>query len=109
MDGVARDTGTTARVDYLVIRDAFRLDEKDAVVSAFQSAFRELSGEPLVTGPKPFIDDGNSFYGLRQVPAITHGPRAGGQHTLKEWMSIDDMLRVVRLYALTAIAYCAGA
>src|SRR5260221_699156 len=31
VDGVARDTGTMARVDYLVIRDAVRLDEKDAV------------------------------------------------------------------------------
>jgi acetylornithine deacetylase/succinyl-diaminopimelate desuccinylase-like protein len=107
VDGVARDTGTMAKLDYLVIRDAFRLDEKDAVVGAFQSAFKQLSGEPLVTGPKPFIDDGNSFWGIRQIPTITHGPRAGGQHTLKEWMSIEDMLRVVRLYALTAIEYCA--
>ncbi len=108
VDGVARDSGTQARVDFTFIRDAFQLDEKDAVVSAFQSAFKVLSGTPLATGPKPFIDDGNSFWGLRQVPAITHGPRAGGQHTLKEWMSIDDMLRVVHLYALTAVAYCAG-
>jgi succinyl-diaminopimelate desuccinylase len=96
-----------ARVEFCFIRDAFRLDEGDALVSAFQSAHRTLSGKPLTTGPKPFCDDGNSFWGIRQLPAITHGPRAGGQHTLKEWMSIDDMLRVAHLYALTAVTYCA--
>jgi acetylornithine deacetylase/succinyl-diaminopimelate desuccinylase-like protein len=103
---VARDSGTQARIDYCFIRDAFHLDERDPLVTAFQGAFRQLSGQPLTTGPKMFIDDGNSFYGLRRVPCVTHGPRAGGQHTLKEWMSIDDMLRVAHLYALTAVAYC---
>ena len=52
------------------------------------------------------MDDGNSFYGLRRLPAITHGPRAGGQHTVHEWVEIDDLVRVAHLYALTAAAYC---
>jgi len=52
------------------------------------------------------VDDGNSFHGLRGLPAITHGPRAGGQHTVHEWVEIDDLARVARLYALTAAAYC---
>jgi acetylornithine deacetylase/succinyl-diaminopimelate desuccinylase-like protein len=108
VDGVARDSGTQARVDFIFIRDAFRLNEADALVSAFQESYRNLNGQPLATGSKPFCDDGNSFWGLRQVPAITHGPRSGGQHTLKEWASIDDLMRVARLYALTALRYCQG-
>jgi acetylornithine deacetylase/succinyl-diaminopimelate desuccinylase-like protein len=103
---IAHDSRTEARVEFRFIRDAFRLDESAAIVSAFQSAYRSLSGTPLVTGPKPFVDDGNSFWGIRQVPAITHGPRSGGQHTVSEWMSIDDMVRVAHLYALTAAIYC---
>ena len=39
---------------------------------------------------------------------ISHGPRAGGQHTVKEWVSIEDMVRVAHLYALTAVLYCGG-
>jgi di/tripeptidase len=39
------------------------------------------------------------------VPAITHGPTAGGAHTLDEWVSIDDLERVALLYALTAACY----
>jgi acetylornithine deacetylase/succinyl-diaminopimelate desuccinylase-like protein len=103
-----RDTGTTVGLGYTPIRDAFRLEPDDPLVMAFQQAYRAVSGRPLPVGPKPFIDDGNSFYGLKRVPAITHGPRAGGQHTVKEWVEIDDLVRVAHLYALTAVLYCAG-
>ncbi len=54
------------------------------------------------------MDDGNSFWGLGGVAAITHGPRAGGQHTVHEWVEIDDLVRVATLYALTAVLYCGG-
>ena len=106
---VAAQTRTTITTDYRVIRDAFVLDTNDPLVRFFQTAYETISGRPLATGPKPFIDDGNSFWGLKRVPAITHGPRAGGQHTLNEWVSIDDLERIAHLYALTAVLYCAGA
>jgi acetylornithine deacetylase/succinyl-diaminopimelate desuccinylase-like protein len=106
--GVQRDTGVTADVEFRFIRDAFHLDAADPLVRAFQRAHTAVSGAPLPTGPKPFVDDGNSFYGLRRTPAITHGPRAGGQHTVNEWVSIDDLVRVAEVYALTAVLYCAA-
>jgi succinyl-diaminopimelate desuccinylase len=105
----AEQTGVTIDLDYVFIRDAFRLDPEHPAVRAFQTAHGRLSGQPLPTGPKPFCDDGNSFYGLRNVPAITHGARSGGQHTLNEWVSLTDLQRVACLYALTAVVYCAGA
>ncbi len=105
---LAHETRTQISAEFTVIRDAFRLDPTDRLVLAFQSAYREQRGEPLPLGPKPFIDDGNSFFGLGPIPAITHGPRAGGQHTVKEWVEIDDMERVAALYALTAVLYCSG-
>jgi acetylornithine deacetylase/succinyl-diaminopimelate desuccinylase-like protein len=101
-------TRTTLDVHYQVIRDAFLLDVTDPLCRNFQRAYETVSGRPLATGPKPFIDDGNSFWGLKQVPAITHGPRAGGQHTLNEWVSIDDLERIAHLYALTAVLYGAA-
>jgi acetylornithine deacetylase/succinyl-diaminopimelate desuccinylase-like protein len=106
LQSVAQETDTIIETDFRFIRDAFRLDLEDPLVSAFQQAHEAISGKPLPIGPKPFVDDGNSFWGLRQLPAITHGPRAGGQHTVNEWVSIDDLERVAHLYALTAVAYC---
>jgi acetylornithine deacetylase/succinyl-diaminopimelate desuccinylase-like protein len=103
---LARDTRTTIDLTWTFIRDAFRLEPNDPLVQAFQQAYTAISGEALALGPKPFVDDGNSFYGLKNIPAITHGPRAGGQHTVSEWVDIDDLVRVAHLYALTAILYC---
>jgi acetylornithine deacetylase/succinyl-diaminopimelate desuccinylase-like protein len=104
--GVARDTGTAVEAEFCPIRDAFRLDSGDPFVETFQQAHEAVSGKRLPLGAKPFCDDGNSFWALAGVPAITHGPQAGGAHTLAEWVSIDDLVRVAHLYALTAVAYC---
>jgi acetylornithine deacetylase/succinyl-diaminopimelate desuccinylase-like protein len=106
LDALARDTGTAVAAEFRFIRDAFFLAEDDPLVTAFQSAYQMIGGAPLPPGAKPFVDDGNSFYGLKGVPAITHGPRAGGQHTVHEWVDIDDLVRVAWLYALTAVLYC---
>jgi acetylornithine deacetylase/succinyl-diaminopimelate desuccinylase-like protein len=101
-----RETGTSIATDFIFIRDGFFLDQNDSLVPAFQQAYQATTGTTLRIGPKPFMDDGNSFWGLGRKPAITHGPKSGGQHTVNEWVSIEDLMRVALLYALTAIAYC---
>lgn len=106
LDGLARDTGATVTVDYRNIRDAFHLDPADPLVAAFQQAHAAVHGAPLPTGPKLFVDDGSSFYGLKRIPSITHGGRAGGAHTVDEWVSIDSLVAVALTYALTAVLYC---
>jgi acetylornithine deacetylase/succinyl-diaminopimelate desuccinylase-like protein len=104
--GLARDTGTTVDVELVPIRDAFYLDQKNDLVAAFQEAYQANAGRPLPIGAKPFCDDGNTFWALGGVPTVTHGPRAGGPHTLNEWVSIDDLVRVACVYAMTAAVYC---
>jgi acetylornithine deacetylase/succinyl-diaminopimelate desuccinylase-like protein len=108
LDQVAGETGTTIACDWLVIRGGFAIDLGDPLIGAFQRSYEAISGRPLATGPKPFVDDGNSFSTLAGVPAITHGPKAGGQHTVSEWVVVDDLVRVARLYAATAVEYCGG-
>jgi succinyl-diaminopimelate desuccinylase len=106
MAGLGAETGTQVELDWRLVRGAFALDLEDPLVKAFQSAYRRLTGEPLKTGPKPFVDDGNSFWSRAGIAAITHGARSGGQHTTEEWASIDDLVRVAHQYALTAVGYC---
>ena len=108
LDELANERGVAVDCNWKHIRDPFQLDVKHGFVDAFQSGYAAMQGKPLPTGSKMFVDDGNSFYGLAGVPAITHGPRAGGQHTVNEWIDIDDMVRVATLYALTAIVYLNG-
>lgn len=107
LEVIASDTCTQVNCEFRFIRDAFKLED-DGLVAAFQSGYEAVQGRPMPVGPKPFVDDGNSFWALAGVPAITHGPKAGGQHTVHEWVSIDDLVRVAQVYALTAVAYCGG-
>jgi acetylornithine deacetylase/succinyl-diaminopimelate desuccinylase-like protein len=106
LDDVSRASRTSIALEYQRVRDAYYLDQEHPFVGTFQRAHEAIAGRPLPIGSKPFVDDGNSFWGLARVPAITHGPLAGGQHTLNEWVSIDDLVRVAHLYALTAILFC---
>ena len=57
-------------------------------------------------GSKPLIDDGHNFVALAGIPALTHGPAATGAHTLQERVSVQELIRVAQVYALTAVAYC---
>ncbi|MFQ3591886.1 MAG: M20/M25/M40 family metallo-hydrolase [Gemmataceae bacterium] len=102
---VAQDTRTQAQTEFCIIRDPFHLAVSDPLVTAFQTAYAQAQGEPLPLAAKPFVDDGNSFFGLGPIPAITHGPRAGGQHTTAEWVEVADLMRVAALYAQTAVLY----
>lgn len=106
VNGLAWDTGTSVDLTYQLVRDAFFLDTSSPFVATFRRAYEATAGRPIPLGAKPFVDDGNSFWARGRRPAITHGPRAGGQHTVEEWASIDDLARVAHLYALTAALYC---
>jgi acetylornithine deacetylase/succinyl-diaminopimelate desuccinylase-like protein len=103
-----RGLGVKADCRWSFTRDAFALDRDHPFVGIFRAAYEAASGRPLLFGPKPFVDDGNTFWSLAGVPAITHGPSAGGPHTLNEWVSIDDLERVALLYAATAASFCPG-
>jgi acetylornithine deacetylase/succinyl-diaminopimelate desuccinylase-like protein len=106
---MSRHVNDIVDLEYQVIRGAFQLDPKTPIVTAFQKAHMAIQGKRLKLGAKPFVDDGNSFWALANVPTITHGPQAGGAHTTSEWVSIDDLVRVAWLYALTAVLYCSPA
>lgn len=107
VDRVCSLTGATAAIRFGQVRDAFALDTESAVVADFQASVRAVSGRELPLGVKPFVDDGNSVWSLARAPAITHGPRAGGQHTVDEWADIGSLVRLAEIYALTAIRFCA--
>lgn len=105
---ISSETGAEIEMQFQVIRDAFELPVEDPLIEAFQTSVEQVRGARLPSGAKPFVDDGSSFWKLAGIPAITHGPKAAGAHTLNEWVSISDLCRVAEVYALTAARYCSG-
>jgi len=87
-------------------RDAFEIAREDPLVTSFQAAHGRVTNKVLPLGAKPFVDDGNCFVQRGGIPAITHGPNAVGAHTVDEVVPVDELVRVARVYALTALAFC---
>lgn len=94
--------GVELALEFRPIREPFVLDLDDPFVETFRTAYRVVAGIPLPFGSKPFVDDGNTFWARAGIPAITHGAVSGGQHTVEEWASIDDLVRLATVLALTA-------
>ena len=106
-EAVAKRHHLTAGLQMATRTEAYTVAASDPVVSAVQEACRAVSGSALPTGPKPFVDDGNRYAFHAGIPALTHGPAASGAHTTGEQVPVAELLRVARVYALTALAYCA--
>ncbi len=106
---LAVESGTRVNlVDWVVPGDAFTVDEQSPLFAAFQGAHEAVTGNVLKVGAKPFIDDGNGFMNVGGVQALTHGPCATGAHTLDEEVPVTELLRVAKVYALTAFDFCQG-
>ncbi|MBW3539399.1 MAG: M20/M25/M40 family metallo-hydrolase [Planctomycetes bacterium] len=103
---VAAETGTSVDGRILRTRDAYEFDPSHRVVACFQASCREVFGRELPVGTKPFVDDGNTFTARTGIPAITHGPDARGAHTVNEEVPVDELVRVARVYAATAVRFC---
>ena len=106
---VAAATGTQIDVEYTEQGGAYQIDADSHLVHAFQQAHTAVAGSPLPLGAKPFVDDGNIYASLGGIPALTHGPAATGAHTLNEAVPVEELVRVAKVYALTAVAFCGGA
>ena len=105
-DEVAAATNTTVQAAFDIPGDAVQLDQDDSLVQAFQAAHTQVAGAPLPFGGKMFVDDGNIFSGEGGIPAITHGPAATGAHTLNEAVTLEELVRVAQVYAMTAVRFC---
>ena len=103
---LAGETRTQIDVTFDRPGDAFSIDPSHPLVTAFQGAYAAVTGGPLPLGDKPFVDDGNLFVGEAGVPALSHGPAATGAHTPYEAVTLDELVRVAQVYALTAVSFC---
>lgn len=103
---IAERHGVHVDLNFQFVRDAYEIDPNSSFAESFQSAHEAVVGARLATGPKPFVDDGNTFVHRGGIPAITHGPNALGAHTVNEEVPVSELVRVAKVYALTALDFC---
>jgi acetylornithine deacetylase/succinyl-diaminopimelate desuccinylase-like protein len=107
LKGVATRSGAQVEVvEWVVTGDAFNIDREEPLIAAFQDAYSTIVGNELPVGAKPFVDDGNSFIAHAGITAITHGPAGLGAHTTQERVPVEELVRVAKVYALSAMHFC---
>lgn len=83
-----------------------RADLPLAFSEALTEAFSSVGSDPVLGGV-PLAADTYVFNLYADTPAITLGPRGGNAHAADEYVEIDDVVDLVRVFARTALSWCA--
>jgi acetylornithine deacetylase/succinyl-diaminopimelate desuccinylase-like protein len=71
------------------------------ILATLADNLRSVTGEPASIGPAPFAGDGFVFNLLSPTPVVIFGPRGANARTLDEWVDVEDLVKLTKVYALT--------
>lgn len=88
--------------------EPFILSEDEPIMKVFPEVYREVMGvEPLYEYASG-ITDANVFAGEAGIPCLHLGPKRGGAHQPNEYVPLDWLPNVSKMYALIAARYLQG-
>jgi len=89
----------------LVVKPAI-VDSSAAIVDKMQSAAKKVLGKKLPMHRMPSLTDAR-FFIAAEIPTLTYGPLRVGScfHAADEWVKIEDLTTISKVYALTALEY----
>lgn len=76
------------------------------IVKTVAEAFGNISREKAVVRGAPFACDVYVFNQFAKIPCVILGPHGGNAHTADEWVSIDDLIALTKIFALSAVEWC---
>jgi acetylornithine deacetylase/succinyl-diaminopimelate desuccinylase family protein len=87
--------------------EPFLMGRDEPIVQVFQGVYREVMGAEPVFVYSPGITDANVF-GERSIPCLHLGPARGNVHQPNEYVSLEWLEILPRLYALIAARFLGG-
>jgi succinyl-diaminopimelate desuccinylase len=93
-------------VEILTDRPCTLTDRSEPVVRAADWAIRALTDKKPVYAGVPGATDGTFLWALKNIPIVTMG--AGDRqvpHQIDEWVDLDQLIEISKVYALTALHY----
>jgi acetylornithine deacetylase/succinyl-diaminopimelate desuccinylase-like protein len=81
--------------------EPFLLNRDEPILAVFDTVYREEMGAEPVYAHSEGITDANVF-GEQGIPCLHLGPARGNVHQPNEYVSLDWLERLPRLYALIA-------
>jgi len=87
--------------------EPFLVDKDDPIIEIFDKVYQEVMGTDPVYTYSRGITDANIF-GERNIPCLHLGPGRGNVHQPNEYISIQDLGSLSKMYALIAARFLGG-
>ncbi len=88
------------------VRESFRLDPSEPLVGIVRGAYQDLMGASLPLIGISVVADAPILMREGNVPTVYHGPLSDRAHSDLEYIALDELVRVTRMYILCALRYC---
>ena len=85
--------------------EPYSLDLQSEPATTFSAAYQKVIGHAPHFGAHRGIVDANVFAGEGGIPTIVFGPKGAGHHKAGEYVEIQSLAPVARVYAEAAISY----
>ncbi len=76
------------------------------IVKAVCREYEQVVGRAPEVRGAPFACDGYVFNLYSPTPCVILGPRGGNAHAPDEWVQIQDLVDLTKIFALTAAGWC---
>jgi acetylornithine deacetylase/succinyl-diaminopimelate desuccinylase-like protein len=87
--------------------EPFILTGNERIISIFHQVYKEVVGADPVYGYASGVTDANVFTGEAGIPCLHLGPRRGGPHKPDEYVSLDWLPLLSKMYTLIAARFLA--
>ncbi len=102
---VQAETGAEVALNFIPVREGWRVAESEPIVAALRAAYQEISGKALPLVGIRMVGDAPVFIREGDVPALYHGPQGMGAHADLEWVPVSELVRAAQVYVLTALRF----
>ncbi len=89
--------------------NGFEIEPDAPLVRTFNDAYRTVLGKDVTKVGNPSGNDSRLWQNIAGCPTIQYGPGALAQcHAIDEWMSLDQYLDAILIYAHLILKWCQG-
>ena len=85
--------------------EAFVMDRGEPIIGVFDEVYKEVTGREPLYEYAYGITDANIFAGEGEIPCLHLGPQRGGAHQRNEYVSLDWLPPISKMYALIAARF----
>jgi acetylornithine deacetylase/succinyl-diaminopimelate desuccinylase-like protein len=102
---VEAETGATAHLNLMPVRDGFRVAEEEPLLGALRRSYSNVAGKELPLVGSRMVGDASLFINEGGIPALYHGPGGTGAHADVESVPVSELVRAAQVYIATALDY----